>query len=168
MTVQKTTTRVKKELTQRELKKLLHYSPETGALTWKKKVSQRTSVGDIAGSLCNGYTRISIDGCDYLAHRLAWLYVYGAFPTKELDHINRVRNDNRISNLREVSSSENSRNRTLNKNNSSGYPGVRWNKQMARWVARINIKNKRIHLGSFIKKEDAVFARNKAEDELSF
>ena len=97
-----------------------------------------------------GYVVINInDGNIFLAHRLAWLYVYGQMPSKHLDHINGIRHDNRIANLRECSSTENSWNSGLKKANKSGFKGVSWHRGAGKWQAHINIGGKGAYLGIF-------------------
>jgi hypothetical protein len=96
-----------------------------------------------------------IDGKRYLAHRLAWLYTHGAWPHKLLDHRNRVTGDNRIDNLREATGSQNKANQLTNTNNTSGFKGVYWSKQNAKWQAGIRHQGKQKHLGCFNTKEDA-------------
>jgi hypothetical protein len=94
------------ELTQRELKRHLHYNPATGVFTRRIALSYPSKVGEVAGTLLPiGYVSIRINGRRYYAHRLAWLYVYGEFPI-EVDHRNENRRDNRISNLLSVSRSQ--------------------------------------------------------------
>lgn len=137
------------EPSQAQLKGLLHYSPETGIFT-RLAVSGGCLVGSVAGTAdSRGYQQIRICGRKYLAHRLAWLYVYGVFPSKHLDHVNRDKSDNRISNLREATRSENNQNRGLQKNNTSCYRGVCWNSRFLRWQARISVSGKRKSLGYF-------------------
>ena len=90
-------------ITQDRLKEEVWYDPLTGIFT-RKKGSRAGKVGAIAGSLTSyGYIRVSICSKFYMAHRLAWLYVYGYLPENSIDHINGVRNDNRLANLQEVS-----------------------------------------------------------------
>ena len=88
-------------ITQSKLKELVNYDQDTGIFTWKKRTSNRIKIGDIIGNLHNcGYIEMGVNGKRYLAHRLAWLYVYGYMP-KLIDHINTNKQDNRICNLYE-------------------------------------------------------------------
>lgn len=90
----------------------LSYDKKTGILRWRNPTCLRLKSGDIAGSVNNaGYWRVNFQGKTYSAHRIAWLLTFGNWPTQEIDHINRNRLDNRIANLRDVSRSENARNR---------------------------------------------------------
>jgi HNH endonuclease/AP2 domain len=142
-------------LTQERLKELLSYDPETGLLTRKFSNCNRIKAGGIAGGVSNrGYWWIRIDYKKYQAHRLAWLYIHGYWPTK-LDHINRIKDDNRVKNLREVTSAENSWNRGLQSNNKSGYTGVMWSKKDKKWKAQIRVHGKQMHLGYFPTPEEA-------------
>jgi hypothetical protein len=102
--------------------------------------------------MSQGYISIGVDGTHYLAHRLAWLYVYGEWPTAwpagQVDHINRIKTDNRIANLRIVTSSENKQNRELpHANNRLGFLGVKRNG--SKFMARIMLHGKVKHLGTF-------------------
>ena len=105
----------------------------------------------------NGYGRVNIDGQTYLAHRIVWLWHYGFMPGF-IDHIDRNRMNNLIENLRDVSISENSHNRSMNRNNTSGYTGVIFNKRANKFMARIWENNKQIHLGLFNTREEAFLA----------
>lgn len=110
--------------------------------------------------------RIFIDKKAYLAHRLAWLYVHGTFPANDIDHINGVRHDNRIENLRDVPRVVNAHNRNrANKNNSHGRLGVY--KVRHRWVAQLGAKGARRYLGIFdsaVEAEAAYLAAKEAYD----
>jgi hypothetical protein len=150
-------------LTQQKLKELLDYNPNTGEFVWKIPCGQRAPVGAIAGSYNQGYKFIKINGKKYSAHRLAWLYTHGQFPQNQLDHINRIRNDNRIDNLREVTNSENQQNVTPRKDNISGIKGVEFHTATQKWQARIALNGKRIYLGLYNNIEDAIVARKQAE-----
>ena len=156
-------------LSQRTLKELLHYDPDTGVFTWKVRGKGISKIGSVAGYIRGGrYRYIKIRQTMYAAHNLAWLYFHGSFPSEQVDHINRNEDDNRISNLRAVTRSENCRNRKRPSTNTSGVVGVQWNKAKKRWYADAYNDGKRIHLGSFISKEDAIKARKYAEKEFSY
>ena len=156
-------------LTQERLKKLFHYNPETGLFTRLIVTAKRTKIGDIAGSPHgDGYLRIKIDNKPYYSHRLAWFYMTGKWPKGQIDHINRIRDDNRFANFREVTRSFNLRNTRLYKTNTSGVIGVHLYKPTGKWQARIGVNSKNISLGHFIDKKDAIKARKNAEIKYGF
>ena len=103
-----------------------------------------------------------------LSHRLAFLYMEGYFPENDVDHINRIKDDNRWCNLREVFRSCNMRNCDMMKTNTSGITGVRFNKFNQKWVARTLLFDKRVNLGYFDNKLDAAKARWEAEKKYCF
>jgi len=144
------------KLTQERLFEVLHYCPETGNFTWLKKIG-KGYVGDLAGSADTaGYRRIMIDGERFYAHRLAWFYVYGRWPKHQIDHVNVDCSDNRLSNLREATQSQNQSNKPLNKKISgTGFKGVSFHKKQGRFFSRIRVNNKLIHLGCFPTAEEA-------------
>lgn len=149
----------KHSLTQERLRYLLDYDPESGLFSWKNPQSKRCKVGQVAGSVDGGgYVQISIDGKRYKAHRLAHLHMTGEFPENEVDHINRVKTDNRWSNLREATSQQNKMNSYRADKNTSGKKGVSWNKQMDKWMAYISVDGKNYHLGYYNDIEDAATA----------
>ena len=134
---------------QARLKQLLEYEPTTGLFRWREHRGN-VAAGQIAGcDDANGYRTIRIDKRIYLAHRLAWLYINGQFPSAYIDHVNGDPSDNRIANLRCATRSENMRNRKHNSNNTSGFKGVSWNKSVKKWQAAIRLNGKRHHLGVF-------------------
>jgi hypothetical protein len=151
-------------LTPEQLRSMLSYDPETGEFIWMVKPNGRVNAGVIAGSILNnrGYRLIGIHGRRLLAHRLAWLYTFGRWPSSEIDHINGNRRDNRISNLREASKSENQSNRGPNKNNTSGFKGVKFHKKTSKWQAQITKDRKRYNLGLFHTPEAAHVAYESA------
>ena len=152
------------DTTAERLRELLHYEPETGIFTRKVSTARRVKVGDVAGSLGGrGYLLIQLQSRKYQAHRLAWLHTYGVWPKGQIDHINRIRADNRISNLRDVSHKQNGQNASKPSNNTSGHPGVSWHKQSSKWQAKITHNQKPIYLGLFESLEEAVAARKAAE-----
>ena len=145
------------------LKSILEYKPEAGSWDWfVSKGNQKA--GSKAGSIrkSDGYYRIKINGKEYVSHRLAWLYMTGEWPTNEIDHIDLNKLNNKWKNLREATHSQNMANVALLSNNTSGYKGVFWHKQNLKWMVQIKVNNKRIYLGSFVNKEDAVEAYKKA------
>lgn len=151
-------------LTQKRLKELLHYCPETGVFVWVVKPRKNMELGDVAGSVNGcGYVQIQIDGKLYLAHRLAWLFVNGKLPPSLIDHINRQRADNRICNLRIATTTENLQNASIRTDNTSGQSGVSWHKVTKKWRARIQTGKKEIYIGLFNDISDAISARKAAE-----
>jgi len=157
-------------ITQKELKKVLHYEPTTGIFTWKVYRNYNAKVGDTAGSLnkASGYIRIRIYSRLYEAHRLAWLYMEGYFPEHDIDHRFRIRSDNRWSELRHVSKQCNSRNCKIRSDNKSGVTGISWYKPLNKWVVRIGVNNKQTYLGHFTDFDEAVIVRWEAEVEYGF
>jgi hypothetical protein len=154
-------------ITQAQLKNIFDYDKITGNFTRIVKTSNRVNVGDIAGCKNqDGYLSISIGGVNYCSHRLAWLYVYGAFPVNSIDHMNGITCDNKISNLRDVNHSTNGKNSKTPKTNNSGFIGVRYRNK--KWTARIHDKGNSFHLGSFDVLSDAVKARIEAEERMGY
>ena len=151
------------ELTAEKLRELLHYDPATGIFTWKVRTANQVKAGDVAGSPSGGYLQIMVLSRLYKAHRLAWLYTSGEWPKDQLDHVNRVRTDNRISNLREATNKQNQQNTGKRRDNTSGHPGVYWYKRISKWQAQITHNQKHIHLGSFTTVEEAIAARKAGE-----
>lgn len=135
------------KLTAERLRFLLRYAPETGLFYWRNPSGPRAVAGALAGSESQGYVNISVDGKLYRAHRLAWLYVYGVWPAKQIDHANRSRSDNRIANLRESDQSQNMGNAARRSDCRSGFKGV--TAYRSRWVATIRRSGKKVHLGVF-------------------
>lgn len=153
-------------ITQARLKQLLHYNPRAGVFTWRVTRGGKARAGTRAGHVTKyGYRTICVGGRAVMAHVLAWLYVRGRLPKKEVDHKSRRRDDSRFSNLRAASSLQNCRNKSLYKNNKSGYPGVHWHKRDRVWLANIRVKKWLVHLGYFTQKNAAVDARKSAEVE---
>lgn len=108
-------------LTADRVRELLSYDAETGILTRKVRTSHRINLGDVAGTVRpDGYLKVSLDNKSYLAHRVAWVIEYGVWPDFEIDHINGIRSDNRICNLRDVTPSTNQENQRVAYKNSAG------------------------------------------------
>ena len=143
-------------LTQERLKELLSYDPETGIFTRIKQVSNKGLLGSVAGTNHrSGYRAIKIDYKQFNEHRLAWLYMTGAFPPKQIDHINRDKTDNRFANLRAATGSENQHNQGKYKSNKSGYKGVSYAKSRKKWYAQIKSNSVTKFLGRFHTVEEA-------------
>lgn len=115
-----------------------------------------------------GYRVGSIFKKRYQAHRIIWLMYHGELPNHEIDHINGIRTDNRIENLRDVTHKENMKNQRLRSTNTSGVTGVSIHSKSGKWVAQIKVNGDAIYLGSFAQKDDAVSARKKAEHKYGF
>lgn len=145
-----------------KLLRVLHYHPELGEFTVKESI-YGLRAGERAGTpVSYGYVRISIEGVKYPAHRLAWFYVHGRWPKEQIDHINGVRDDNRVCNLREASSMENQWNAKRAINNSSGFKGVYFDKRFGVFVARITAHGTSYSLGKFETAAEAGAAYAKA------
>jgi len=140
----------------------LNYNSDSGEFTW---IERRKGVvlGKQAGTNNHDYITITYNYTPYLAHRLAWFFVYGVWPKDMIDHINRVKSDNRIENLREADNQINQRNAKVSSRNTSGRRGVYWHKSRFRWYASIRVDNIQLHLGSFGCFTAAMFARKIAE-----
>lgn len=154
-------------LTLEALRERLHYNPETGIFTWLSSPSKKaiTLIGKPAGtSRRDEYVVIGIDGRDYRAHRLAWLYVYGEWPAGRIDHINLNRSDNRMANLRLCTHSQNLANTRARRTNSSGYKGVYFHTGAKRWQAKIKVNYRTKHLGFFDTREEAAEAYRKGAE----
>lgn len=152
-------------LTQKYLKSVIHYDPKTGYFT-RLKAAPRCNVGDIAGTLTNGYVSISVKNKLYRAHRLAFLYMNGKWPKNDIDHINQIKDDNRWENLRDCTCSQNLANVGPQINNTSGYKGVCWHKARNKWQAQIRFKGKQIYLGVYYDIKNAAIAYNIKAKEL--
>lgn len=151
-------------VTQDRLKELFRYEPDTGLFIRLVRTAQRVQVGDVSRANSNGYVSIWIDGYGYRAHRLAWLYVYGEWPKFDIDHINGIRDDNRLLNLRDVTQQVNVQNvKKARSDSKSGHLGVSWNKASRKWLSRIAVNKRIIHLGYFTDIEMAIIARKSAE-----
>lgn len=147
-----------------DLRKLLDYDPHTGVITRKTRWGSK-GPGSVPGGISpQGYRQIGVYGRTYPAHRLAWLLTYGVWPADDIDHINRNRDDNRITNLRLATRSENLHNTGAQPNNTSGHKGVNWHKRACKWEARICVHRKQKHLGFYANIEDAINARRAAEN----
>ena len=147
-------------LSQKRLKEILRYDENTGEFYWKEPPSTRILAGTKAGTIKDGYIRISVARKLWYAHRLVFLYLFGKLPTGVVDHIDHNRLNNRPNNLRDVDQVINQRNRKgIQTNNTSGIQGVSYDIQRGKWAAYSHVKNKKIFLGYHKKKEDACLSR---------
>lgn len=163
------------------VRELLDCDPDAGALTWRHR-DQKWFANEHDCNAWNtryagtpaftapggrGYLRGKIQGTRYATHRVIWAWVHGAWPD-QIDHINGVKDDNRIANLRDVSSLENGQNRSRPVTNTSGVVGVVWHKSKQRWQAQIGVNNRMIFIGQYENFDDAVAARKSAEVEYGY
>lgn len=144
------------EISQDELKSLLRYDPETGDFVWLVNRGRVKTEGKAAGTIKDGYLRISINNKLYYAHRLAFIYMGMEPPKEETDHIDGNRRNNAFSNLRAVSPLINNQNqRKAKSSNSCGVLGVSLDKAGKTWTASIRYGGKKHHLGRFESSEAA-------------
>lgn len=154
-----------KKLTQQELKKILHYDPESGVFTWLVDHGQKYKAGDLAGTKDEaGYLVIFVMKQLYKSHRLAWLYVYGEWPSGVVDHINHNKADNMISNLRDVTNEKNQKNKALSPKNKMGIAGIRFSVGKKIFVTKIS----RELIGEFDDFFEACCARKSAERKYEY
>ena len=142
-----------------ELTEVLEFDPLVNSFRWKVSLNIKIKIGDIAGCLIpNGYRGIRFNGKDYKEHRLVWLYHHSVWP-KRLDHINRVKDDNRIENLREVTHQQNMFNTSAYKNNKLGVKNICVSKSF-RYQVGFTLNGKVVYLGTFDTIEEAIEKRD--------
>lgn len=153
----------------KELKDVFSYNPLTGDLT-RLISAGGVYVGDVVGcKRPNGYLMVSINGKQRRAHRVAWELYYGKEPIGDIDHINHIRDDNRIINLRVVTKAENNKNMKMNSNNKTGISGVSWESDRGKWLSYIGANKKRhVKLGRFDNLLDACCSRKSAEIDYGY
>jgi hypothetical protein len=144
------------DITSSRVRSVLDYDEATGVFTWRETRGGNAVVGQQAGTmLANGYRHIMVDGRFYLAHRLAWFYVHGRWPPCLMDHIDGNRDCNALANLREANGFENAANSVGKRNSRTGLKGVALEQRTGRFVARIMVRGKQTHLGTFATAEEA-------------
>jgi len=142
---------------QEDVKHWLWYQPATGVFRWRYgSHNRKVKPWDIAGRFDDkGYVNITLRGKTYKAHRLAWLYMTGHFPSSLLDHKNRNKSDNRFENLRQANKTQNNWNTSIRSDNKSGIKGVHFCKTWQRWIASVRVNGVRHHVGRFATIEEA-------------
>lgn len=155
------------KLTQARLKEVLHYDKRTGVFTWRVDVGNQVQAGTRAGCRAtqkdHTTIRIRVDGKLYLAHRLAWLWVRGQWPPKQVDHEDRNPSNNAWGNLRLATNKQNMENTCVRSGSKSGVVGVSWDSGKGRWHAQIGHNGEVVHLGHYVELEPAIAARKAAE-----
>jgi hypothetical protein len=150
------------------LRHFLSYNRRTGNFIWRRLPPRpgRARLGAIAGTITKrGYIAVGIGGQRYLAHQLAWFFVYGEWR-HDLDHKNGDRTDNRIVNLRPSTIAQNQHNARLRLDNRSGVKGVSWDSHNKRWRAQIGLRGRTILIGRFRTVGEAAEARAAAANEM--
>lgn len=143
-------------LTAERLRELLIYDAQTGLFT-RRITNRRWLAGQVAGSIdVNGHILINVDRVQYRAHRLAWLYTHGRWPANDIDHMNGVRTDNRLENLRDVTRQVNLQNRRTSTAKSK-LLGAHQHVD-GRWKSAIRHNGRQVHLGYFDTPEEAHLA----------
>jgi len=138
--------------TYEEVNRILVYLPSTGEIRWKdrpqaRKAWRKRCAGKLATGQARGRLIVNLRNKLYAAHRLAWLLFYKEWPSMDIDHIDGDYHNNRITNLRLATRSQNQCNRRLQSNNTSGYKGVGWCNQNRKWYARVKLKGKLHYYG---------------------
>ncbi len=152
-------------ITAEKIRENLRYSPIVGVFEWRKP-GRRRRVGGLAGGVVStGYIRIVVDGKPYPAHRLAWLYMTGAWPEVEIDHIDGDRSNNAWNNLREATSTTNGWNKPRGRNNRTGVKGVGKRAEAKPWQAKVQARGI-VWTESFATKEEAEAAVMEKRKEL--
>ena len=155
-----------------DIQEWFSYVPETGAVLWKKSPSRKIRAGTKAGTPCGKgkkkYINIKMNGGYILAHHVAFFLSFCRLPVTEVDHEDGDGLNNKLENLREVTHAANMKNVRMGSRNSSGAVGVSFSKRDNTWESSICVDGRRIHLGSFKEKDQAVFARKSAEAEYGF
>ena len=144
------------KLTAKLVREILFYNERLGCLYIKQPLNKHGIVGAQAGTLHrNGYRYVTLYGIRYKEHRLIWFIKTGRWPKKDVDHINGKRADNRWSNLRSATRSQNCANARLKKLNTSGFKGISWDRRRKKWRARIKVEYQEKWLGYYDKPEQA-------------
>lgn len=153
----------------KDLRAMLAYDAATGALAWRVDRSNAIKAGSKAGSATRDrYMSVLVDGRRHYAHRIAWALHYGRWPKGQIDHINGDRSDNRLINLRDVTPTENARNRAASKLASPHGSGIKFHPRTGLWRASIGDGGRCVELGAFKELRTAKAARRAAEMRLGY
>lgn len=141
-----------------------------GEIYWKCKVSAKTVIGRIAGTITkHGYKKVQVNKKPQYNHRVIWEMHHGKVPeAMEIDHIDGDRSNNLIGNLRCVSRRDNCKNKRLLEKNTSGMHGVRFDEVKGKWVVRIGFGGRNLFFGYFDSKDEAIKQRIKQNEHLGF
>ena len=145
------------------IKSAVRYEPNTGHIV---RVAGRKAGCIAASRNTYGYVQVKIGPKSYAGHRLAWLLYYGEWPAGTIDHINGVKDDNRIENIRLADKAQQCWNKSAPSHNTSGVKGVHWRKRYRKWQARIKKHGKRISLGHYLDIAEAAKKYDEAATEL--
>ena len=164
---------MRNDLTAGYVRSLLDLCVVTGTLTHRTRPGatrfNNRYAGMVAGSVGDeGYVVVSISPRYYKAHRINWFHFYGEWPAGEIDHINGVRHDNCLINLRDVTLQVNMQNQKRYATNASGAAGVYWASRNGKWCASIGVNGRQLHLGYYDDLDEAVAARKAAEVRYGF
>lgn len=137
-----------------KLENEVSYDPEKGVFQWVRfgRGRRKTQIGNLN---TDGYVRLRVNGVNYPAHKVAWYLFYQEWPQKEIDHIDGVRSNNKISNLRLATRSQNCYNKTSSRNSTSKYKGVSWDSSRNKWITSISVNGRTKHLGRYDSEEEA-------------
>jgi hypothetical protein len=159
--------RYRNDITAERLREVLYYDLKTGIFTWRVSPVGWIKVGDPAGSITKkGYIRICVDGAMYMAHRLAVLYVTGAWPVDQVDHWDMIKSNNAWLNLRQADNGGNQFNTTLRRDNKSGHKNVSWHPTYNEWIVSFSFDGKRKHPFKSEDLELAAFVASEWRDKL--
>jgi hypothetical protein len=136
------------------MRRLLRHDPDTGKLYWREhRRGGARAGGEAGGPDRDGYIKLTVNRRSYQAHRIAWLLSYGDWPEGQIDHINGVRTDNRLSNLRDVTNRANHQNQRCHRN--GRLVGAHFHKQHERWMSQIRVKGTNKYLGLYDTEQEA-------------
>ncbi|NBW23602.1 MAG: Pathogenesis-related transcriptional factor and ERF protein [Caulobacteraceae bacterium] len=150
-----------------EVAKILDYNPKTGKFFRKINTGSFGRIGEVLGyTTKRGYRKTSVCNIQLYDHQLAWLLFYSKWPDRQIDHINGNRSDNRISNLREATVSQNALNRSYQSNSKTKYKCINWKPDRKKYRVKIGVNKKYYHIGYFVNLDEAIKARDIAIKKL--